>query len=82
MIKQSHINSTRNKNERAMDDERTLRAAGFRDAAAALRGDMIIEFRVMSHVEAWLKKGSRMWWGWWWQVEACFDPVILKGVRF
>lgn len=26
------------------------------------RGDMIIEFRVMSHLEAWLKKGDRMRW--------------------
>ena len=26
------------------------------------RGDMIIEFRVMSSVEAWLKVGNRMRW--------------------
>lgn len=52
---------------------KTMKGQGFyvRPPAAAAaagggvdvaRGDMIIEFRVMSHVEAWLKKGSRMWW--------------------
>lgn len=35
---------------------------GGQSDAGGKRGDMIVGFRVMSHVEVWLKRGHRMWW--------------------